>query len=80
MLELCKTGHWLQCDQGSLCPLSRHRRRAIQIATHSPVSGAHINMLCEYDFSDEILQDTMGSLLQKWSPIRSSHFRGSINP
>jgi TnpA family transposase len=50
------------------------------IATHSPVSWAHINMLGEYDFSDEILQDTMGILLPKWSPIRSSHFRGSINP
>lgn len=35
------------------------------IATHSPVSWAHINMLGEYDFSDEILQDTLGILPPK---------------
>jgi TnpA family transposase len=50
------------------------------IATHSPITWAHINMLGEYDFSDEILQDSTGILPPKWSPIRSSHFGGSLNP
>ena len=50
------------------------------IATHSPIAWAHINMLGEYDFSDEILQDSTGILPPKWSPIRSSHFGGSLNP
>jgi TnpA family transposase len=47
------------------------------IATHSPITWAHINMLGEYDFSDEILQDSTGILPPKWSPIRSSHFGGA---
>lgn len=50
------------------------------IATHSPITWAHINMLGEYDFSDEILQDSTGILPPKWSPIRSSHFGGSLSP
>jgi hypothetical protein len=50
------------------------------IATHSPIAWAHINMLGEYDFSDETLQDSTGILPPKWSPIRSSHFGGSLNP
>ena len=32
------------------------------IATHSPMSWAHINMLGEYDFSDEKLRDSVGIL------------------
>ena len=35
------------------------------IATHSPVSWAHINMLGEYDFSEEKLKDTLGILPPK---------------
>ena len=30
------------------------------IATHSPMSWAHINLLGEYDFSDETLRDSYG--------------------
>ena len=30
------------------------------ISTHSPMSWAHINLLGEYDFSDEKLQDSVG--------------------
>ena len=30
------------------------------IAAHSPMSWAHINMLGEYDFSEEKLRDTLG--------------------
>ena len=30
------------------------------IASHSPVSWAHINLLGEYDFSDEKLKDSVG--------------------
>jgi len=37
------------------------------IATHSPMSWAHINMLGEYDFSDEKLKDTLGIL-----PLKSA--------
>jgi len=32
------------------------------IVTHSIVSWAHINLLGEYDFSDEKLKDTVGIL------------------
>jgi len=32
------------------------------IAAHSPMSWAHINMLGEYDFSEEKLRDTFGIL------------------
>ncbi|OSM08479.1 Tn3 family transposase [Magnetofaba australis] len=32
------------------------------IATHSPISWAHINMLGEYDFSEEKLRDSVGIL------------------
>lgn len=35
------------------------------IATHSPMSWAHINMLGEYDFSEEKLRDTLGVLPPK---------------
>lgn len=35
------------------------------IATHSPMSWAHINMLGEYDFSEEKLRDTLGILPPK---------------
>ncbi|MBK8537311.1 MAG: Tn3 family transposase [Candidatus Competibacteraceae bacterium] len=37
------------------------------IATHSPMSWAHINMLGEYDFSDEKLRDAIGIL-----PLKSA--------
>jgi hypothetical protein len=35
------------------------------ISTHSPMSWAHINMLGEYDFSEEKLRDTLGILPPK---------------
>lgn len=35
------------------------------IAAHSPMSWAHINMLGEYDFSEEKLKDTLGILPPK---------------
>ena len=35
------------------------------ISTHSVVSWAHINLLGEYDFSDEKLQDSVGILPPK---------------
>ena len=38
------------------------------IATHSPIAWAHINMLGEYDFSDEKLQDATGVLPPKNPP------------
>lgn len=37
------------------------------IATHSPVAWAHINLLGEYDFSDEKLRDSIGVL-----PLKSA--------
>ncbi len=37
------------------------------IAAHSPMAWAHINMLGEYDFSDEKLQDALGIL-----PLKSA--------
>ena len=37
------------------------------IATHSPISWAHINMLGEYDFSEEKLRDSIGIL-----PLKST--------
>lgn len=40
-------------------------RRAI--AAHAPMAWAHINMLGEYDFSDEKLRDTLGIL-----PLKSA--------
>ncbi|MCP5246808.1 MAG: hypothetical protein H6937_13005 [Burkholderiales bacterium] len=30
------------------------------ISSHSPMSWAHINLLGEYDFSDEKLKDSVG--------------------
>lgn len=35
------------------------------IAAHSPMSWAHINMLGEYDFSEEKLRDSIGVLPPK---------------
>ncbi|KZZ01305.1 hypothetical protein A3747_19400 [Sulfitobacter sp. HI0076] len=35
------------------------------ITAHSPMSWAHINMLGEYDFSEEKLRDTLGILPPK---------------
>ena len=35
------------------------------IKTHSPMSWAHINMLGEYDFSEEKMADTHGILAPK---------------
>jgi len=35
------------------------------IGCHSPVSWAHINLLGEYDFSDEKLEDSIGIKLPK---------------
>jgi hypothetical protein len=35
------------------------------ISTYSPMSWAHINMLGEYDFSEEKLKDTLGILPPK---------------
>ena len=37
------------------------------IATYSPVALTHINLLSEYDFSDEKLQDSIGIL-----PLKSA--------
>ncbi|MDE0304232.1 MAG: hypothetical protein OXI87_05015, partial [Albidovulum sp.] len=42
---------------------SRLLRRTI--AAHSPMSWAHVNMLGEYDFSDEKLKDSIGILPPK---------------
>ncbi len=45
---------------------SEARERLLQaIATHSPIAWAHINLLGEYDFSDEKLRDTVGVLTPK---------------
>ena len=35
------------------------------VATHSPMTWAHINMLGEYDFSEEKLRDSIGILPPK---------------
>jgi hypothetical protein len=40
------------------------------IATHSPMSWAHINLLGEYDFSEEKLRDSVGIL-----PLKPVQFR-----
>lgn len=32
------------------------------IKNHSPISWAHINLLGEYDFSEDRMQDTLGVL------------------
>ena len=46
--------------------------RVLQVvATHSPLSWVHINMLGEYDFSEEKLQDTSGVLPPKSAPKSS---------
>jgi TnpA family transposase len=45
-----------------------HAEMMIAIKTHSPQSWAHINMLGEYDFSDEKLSDSFGILPLKMSP------------
>ena len=44
----------------------RHRENLLHlIAAHSPMSWPHINMLGEYDFSEENLKDTLGVLPRK---------------
>lgn len=35
------------------------------MATHSPMAWAHINLLGEYDFSEEKLKDSVGILPPK---------------
>ncbi|MBT5169762.1 MAG: Tn3 family transposase [Opitutales bacterium] len=47
------------------------------IAAHSPMSWAHINMLGEYDFSEEKLRDTLGILPPK-RPRKISAKTGGI--
>lgn len=37
------------------------------IAAHAPMAWAHVNMLGEYDFSDEKLRDALGIL-----PLKSA--------
>ena len=37
----------------------------VAIKNHSPISWAHINLLGEYDFSENKLQDTVGVLSTK---------------
>ena len=46
------------------------------ILTHSVVSWAHINMLGEYDFSDEKLKDTVGILPQNKQRKKDSNLGG----
>jgi TnpA family transposase len=45
-------------------------RLLIAITTHSVISWAHINLLGEYDFSDEKLRDSVGILPSKTSSIK----------
>ncbi len=46
------------------------------IATHSPMTWAHINMLGEYDFSDEKLKDSVGILPPEISQLKRREFQG----
>jgi hypothetical protein len=43
------------------------------VANGSAVSWQHINLLGEYDFSDEKLQDTVGITPQNWR-TKGTHF------
>ena len=45
------------------------------IAVHSPMSWAHINMLGEYDFSDEKLKDSLGILPPEISRLKHPQIR-----
>ena len=47
------------------------------MAVHSPMSWAHINMLVEYDFSDEKLKDSLGILPPETSRLKHSLIRES---
>lgn len=47
------------------------------MAVHSPMSWAHINMLGEYDFSDEKLKDSLGILPPETSRLKHSLIRES---
>jgi hypothetical protein len=49
------------------------------IAAHSPMSWAHINMLGEYDFSEEKLRDTLGILPPEKGSIKSVQNGGCKN-
>ena len=53
--------------ESAVTPRRRDHLRRTQSATHSPMSWAHINMLGEYDFSDEKLKDSLGIL-----PLKSA--------
>ena len=44
---------------------NQKRRLLSAISSHSPMSWAHINLLGEYDFSDEKLKDSVGIQLPK---------------
>jgi TnpA family transposase len=54
-----------QLEKATDVETKEHVRRAI--VAHSPMSWAHINMLGEYDFSDEKLRDSIGIL-----PLKSA--------
>jgi hypothetical protein len=45
------------------------------IATRSPMAWAHINMLGEYDFSDEKPRDSVGILPPEISSMRHHQIR-----
>ena len=45
------------------------------IAAHSPMSWAHVNILSEYDFSDEKLKESIGVLPLKPATCTALAFR-----
>jgi len=60
---------------------SAERRQSLlrAIATHSPMAWAHINLLGEYDFSENKLRDTFDILPTKIAPEVLGSFRESSN-
>jgi len=49
------------------------------IASHSPIAWSHINLLGEYDLSDEKLIDSIGILNPKLPPGIIAEFLGERN-
>lgn len=64
---ICWNYLYLACQIEKAADLETRDHLRRMIAAHSPMSWTHINMLGEYDFSDEKLRDSVGIL-----PLKSA--------
>ena len=67
---------YLERQLEKLIDLEARENLLRMITTHSPMTWAHINMLGEYDFSEEKLKDSVGILPLKLVAYNQRVFGG----